>query len=155
MCVCVSCTRMQCVWWDRANQNSHLQLGLLPWIYITIHIINGNSRIQKWRYFSISGHILGVYPLTLRESNLAMHNPPFSSMILEGKLIDHCWPMIDLWNAVIFQFASCNRLSKRMPHENLTNPMKFPIHPIISHYIPNKRMMNLTIIAHSSIDNRC
>ena len=39
-------------------------LGWMGWGVWGCTHINGNSRILKWRYCTIYGHILRVYPLT-------------------------------------------------------------------------------------------
>ena len=49
---------------------SHMMFVAYTFLYGFVLNINGNSRVLKWRYCTIEGHILGVYPLTE-----ALHRP--------------------------------------------------------------------------------
>ena len=48
------------------------------WVYPICLWFNGNSRILKWRYCVISGHILGVYPL---------NHSPYMGLIYIGRYL--------------------------------------------------------------------
>ena len=46
----------------------HIAWEIIQFLYLVVHpknpSINGNSRILKWRYCTIEGHILWGYSLT-------------------------------------------------------------------------------------------